>query len=280
MGILDIFLLFTKVFEFSLIPHHTNNMKFLLFTVALIHCAFGAADDGHEELGGLDEDDGDMITLVCNKDDPRAAKFNLPKKAAMMSNLVKNNIEGAKTERICSNPDCKAIYNSLELDECSKCRGKLEDQVELKKVSEPILDLIVTYLKHHDGKIPDTIAKPIRSTEMKKIVGDPWDAQFINGKFEDPAEKSKCPKDKKEIFQVILAANYMDIKSLLHLGCAKIATMIKGKSPEEIKKILGDDEEDDQSVSSTRLLGGAKPQKATPVNLGPYDANGDDMKEE
>jgi len=46
---------------------------------------------------------------------------------------------------------------------------------------------------------------------------------------------------KKTIFQIILGANYMDIKSLLHLGCAKIATLIKGKSPEEIKKILGED---------------------------------------
>jgi len=34
----------------------------------------------------------------------------------------------------------------------------------------------------------------------------------------------------------------MDCKSLLHLGCAKVATMIKGKSPEEIKQILGEEE--------------------------------------
>jgi len=33
-----------------------------------------------------------------------------------------------------------------------------------------------------------------------------------------------------------MAANYLDIKSLLDLGCAKIATLIKGKSPEEIRK--------------------------------------------
>merc|ERR1712034_9380 len=74
------------------------------------------------------------------------------------------------------------------------------------------------------------IAKPIRSVKMTKIVEHPEDAEFIN-------------KPKKVIFQIILAANYMDIKSLLHLGCAKIATLIKGKSPEEIKKILGDDDE-------------------------------------
>ncbi len=33
-----------------------------------------------------------------------------------------------------------------------------------------------------------------------------------------------------------MAANYLDIKSLLDLSCAKIATLIKGKTPEEIRK--------------------------------------------
>merc|ERR1712110_918039 len=102
-------------------------------------------------------------------------------------------------------------------------------KIEIKKVSAPILKLIVDYLDHHKGKVPAEIAKPIRSVKMEKIVEDEWDAKFIN---EQP---------KRTIFQIILGANYMDIKSLLHLGCAKIATMIKGKSPEEIKKILGED---------------------------------------
>merc|ERR1719373_1033442 len=34
----------------------------------------------------------------------------------------------------------------------------------------------------------------------------------------------------------------MDIKALVHLGCARVAIMIKGKSPEEIRNILGGDE--------------------------------------
>ena len=38
------------------------------------------------------------------------------------------------------------------------------------------------------------------------------------------------------LFELILAANYMDIKMLLDLSCAKVASMIKGKSPEEIRK--------------------------------------------
>jgi S-phase kinase-associated protein 1 len=100
---------------------------------------------------------------------------------------------------------------------------------EIQKVSAPILNLIVKYLKRHDGKVPAEIVKPIRDDKMEQLVEDPWDAEFIQ------------KQSKKVVFQIILGANYMDIKSLLHLGCAKIATLIKGKTPEDIKKILGDD---------------------------------------
>ena len=38
------------------------------------------------------------------------------------------------------------------------------------------------------------------------------------------------------VFEIILAANYMDIKSLLELASSKVASIIKGKTPEEIRK--------------------------------------------
>ena len=114
------------------------------------------------------------------------------------------------------------LYGLITIDQKAK-------EIPIKKVNADILKLIVEYLKHHDGKVPQEIAKPIRSVKMERIVDDRWDAQFIDN------------MSKKTIFQVILGANYMDLPSLLHLGCAKIATLIKGKSPEEIKNILADD---------------------------------------
>jgi len=35
-----------------------------------------------------------------------------------------------------------------------------------------------------------------------------------------------------------LAANYLDIKGLLDLSCAKIASLMKGKTAEEIRKVF------------------------------------------
>merc|ERR1719348_2374513 len=156
-----------------------------------------------ENMGGLDEEVNDKLVLV-SCDEQNQKEYPIERQSAMMCNLVKSIIEGDQGVT----------------------------RIEIKKVQSDILELIVSYLEHHKGKVPAEIANPIRSVKMEKIVEDEWDAKFIND----------LPK--KTIFQIILGANYMDIKSLLHLGCAKIATLIKGKSPEEIKKILSEEDGD------------------------------------
>ena len=40
------------------------------------------------------------------------------------------------------------------------------------------------------------------------------------------------------LLQLILAANYLDIKPLLDLTCAKIASMMKDKTTEEMRQIF------------------------------------------
>lgn len=55
-----------------------------------------------------------------------------------------------------------------------------------------------------------------------------------------------------EVMELILASNYLDIKHLLDLTCAFIATLIKGRTPEEIREnfhIVNDfSPEDEQKI--------------------------------
>lgn len=41
------------------------------------------------------------------------------------------------------------------------------------------------------------------------------------------------------MIDLIVAANFLDIEGLVNLGCAKIATFIKGKTVEEIRDTFG-----------------------------------------
>ncbi|TYZ62807.1 hypothetical protein PybrP1_007785 [[Pythium] brassicae (nom. inval.)] len=72
------------------------------------------------------------------------------------------------------------------------------------------------------------LEKPLKSNDLRDAVSD-WYADFVDVK----------PEDQELLFELILAANYLDIKSLLDLACAKVATMIKGKTPEEIRATFG-----------------------------------------
>ncbi len=143
--------------------------------------------------------------LDSNIDDENTnySTFLVPKMYISLSKVLTNRMESI------------AIGNRIEID--------------ATKVSYENMHNVLKYLGHHKDIEPHAIAKPIRSVKMERIVADIWDAKYINS------------FSKKVICQVILAANYLGCSPLLHLGSAKIATLIKGKSPEEIRNILADD---------------------------------------
>jgi len=46
-------------------------------------------------------------------------------------------------------------------------------------------------------------------------------------------------REEAHLFELILAANYMDIQPLIDLTCAAVAAMIKSKTPDELYAEFG-----------------------------------------
>lgn len=92
-----------------------------------------------------------------------------------------------------------------------------------------MLGHVVEYMTHHKGEEPPIIEKPLRYKEMAKVCKDPWDAAYIEAINDSGLEK---------LYDLIMAANYMDIKPLLHLGCAMVASHIKDQPEASIRDIL------------------------------------------
>lgn len=113
---------------------------------------------------------------------------------------------------------------------------ELEDdvvEIPLPNVSHPILELIVKFAQRFElERMPD-IPHPLPSnTGLRQIVGT-WYNDFITSLREDV------------LYELIKAGNYMDIEALQELGCARIAIMIKDKSPHEVRRLLGLEHVDD-----------------------------------
>ena len=102
----------------------------------------------------------------------------------------------------------------------------MEDQdddevVPLPNVNAAILKKVIdwsTYHKDDPAPVEDDDTKEKRSDDISN-----WDQEFMK-------------VDQGTLFEIILAANYLDIKGLLDVGCKTVANMIKGKTPEEIRK--------------------------------------------
>merc|ERR1712203_227947 len=97
-----------------------------------------------------------------------------------------------------------------------------ETEIPLPNVRGSILKKVIKYMQYHHTNPAKEIEKPLKSANMREVVSE-WDANFVE-------------VDQETLFELILAANYMDINPLLDLTCAKVASMIKGKTPEEIRK--------------------------------------------
>jgi S-phase kinase-associated protein 1 len=98
----------------------------------------------------------------------------------------------------------------------------LAQAVPIPNVNESVLKKVIEWCEHHKNDPP---APSDDDSDSRKKTTDieEWDQKFMQ-------------VDQEMLFEIILASNYLDIKPLLDVGCKTVANMIKGKSPEEIRK--------------------------------------------
>ncbi|CAN1226658.1 SKP1-like protein 1A [Linum perenne] len=122
--------------------------------------------------------------------------------------------------------ESQTIKHMIEDD----CAG---EAIPLPNVHSKILAKVIEYCKKHvetpkldavstsnAAPKPDAVSTSNADDSLKQ-----WDTDFAK-------------VDQATLFDLILAANYLNIKDLLDLTCQTVADMIKGKSPEEIRKIF------------------------------------------
>ena len=89
-------------------------------------------------------------------------------------------------------------------------------EIPLPNVKSEVLKKVIEFCEHHLEEPMTEIEKPLKSQNMADVV-QKWYADFVD-------------LEQVLLFELILAANYMDIKPLLDLTCATVASMIKGKT--------------------------------------------------
>uniref|UniRef100_A0ACD5YDQ2 Uncharacterized protein n=1 Tax=Avena sativa TaxID=4498 RepID=A0ACD5YDQ2_AVESA len=112
----------------------------------------------------------------------------------------------------------QTIKNMID-DDCAN------NVIPLANVDAKILAKVIEYCKKHVAKSGADAAAGDADKDSKAADEDTatFDKDFVN-------------VEQTILFDLILAANYLEIKGLLDLTCQTVADMIKGKTPEEIRK--------------------------------------------
>uniref|UniRef100_A0A7N0V2V1 SKP1-like protein n=1 Tax=Kalanchoe fedtschenkoi TaxID=63787 RepID=A0A7N0V2V1_KALFE len=108
--------------------------------------------------------------------------------------------------------ESQTIKHMIE-DDCA------DNGIPLPNVNSRILAKVIEYCKKHVDSAKTEAGTASGADDDLKT----FDADFVR-------------VDQATLFDLILAANYLNIKGLLDLTCQTVADMIKGKTPEEIRK--------------------------------------------
>ena len=95
-----------------------------------------------------------------------------------------------------------------------------DESIPIPNVKEATLTKVVEFCQHHlEDPLPE-IEKPLKTNNLSDVV-----PEFYGNYIDIEVEP---------LYELILAANYLDIRDLLELSCAKVASLMRGKTIPEI----------------------------------------------
>ncbi|KAJ2354875.1 hypothetical protein GGF43_003015 [Coemansia sp. RSA 2618] len=109
--------------------------------------------------------------------------------------------------------------------------GSSDAPIPVPNVSGPILTMVVEYCRHHRD---DPARRRVRDPVFDETDSSEAAIQRAISQMDDFDEEF-CRVDQGTLFDLILAANFLDIQPLLDLVGFTVANKLKGKTVEEMR---------------------------------------------
>ncbi|KAF5202507.1 Skp1-like protein [Thalictrum thalictroides] len=162
----------------------------------------------------------EKLTLNCSEVEEQASSSTKDKGKAEVAEEAVDDVNEKKLITLKTSDGIE-----FEVEECVMLQsetikhiiedGCSENVIPLHNCNRKYLGLIIEYCKKHYGKMDRD------EEELKK-----WDAEFID-------------IDNPTLFDLITAADYLSVKGLLEILVEKVLSMIRDKTPEEMRISFG-----------------------------------------
>lgn len=152
------------------------------------------------------------VVLISSDGDEFPVDMKVAEKSIFIKSLV-NNLSNKKDDDDDDDDD--------DSDEDDEDKEDEVLRINVQNVRSAVLKLIIQWCEHYR----DVDFKDDEQDEdaKKSAPANDYDKKFLN-------------VDQEMLYEIILGANYLNIKPLLNAGCKEVAEMIRGKSPDEIRK--------------------------------------------
>ncbi|XP_058805724.1 S-phase kinase-associated protein 1-like [Phymastichus coffea] len=134
-----------------------------------------------------------------------------------MINLESSDKQIFKVERKAAE---QSITIKTMLDSMCSTEEDENEVIPLPNINGPILKKITEWMTYHKN---DPSLNEVGNLEKRTDITNQWDKKYLS-------------VNKETLFELLLAANYLEIKGLIDISSKAIANVIKGKTSDEIRR--------------------------------------------